>query len=120
MTSLSRRYDLLGTRSADAYASFRERGSAPDHYSQFNPLAFSLEQSFPLVNLGIKDHWQTSPDSEPVALSLSSPTFTWMRDHCFVLDSPVFLRCWSWAQTVLGWILATLFVAGFTGIVKSA
>jgi hypothetical protein len=32
--------------------------------------------------------------------------------------SPVFLQRFLWFQIILGWILATLFAAGITGIVR--
>jgi hypothetical protein len=33
--------------------------------------------------------------------------------------SPRFLRCFLWIQIMLGWLLATLFLAGVTGIVRT-
>jgi len=32
--------------------------------------------------------------------------------------SPKFVRWFLWAQILLGWLLATLFLAGISGIIK--
>jgi hypothetical protein len=109
----------------EAYAVFQQRGYPPDYYPSFNPLAYSFEHSFPLVNLGVKDHWAPS-----LGVSASPPLvhcwgLKWMRDvavcgvHVFRVSSPGLLRWCIWLQVPLGWGLATLFVAGLTGIVKS-
>lgn len=108
-----------------AFAVFEQRGYPPDYYPQFNPLVYSFEDSFPLVNLGVKDHWAPSQEGSPKLPVLHCFSLHWMRDvtlrgvHPFRWNAPVFLRVWSWLQVPLGWGLATLFVAGLTGIVKS-
>ena len=40
-----------------AYEFFAQRGYPPDYYPQFNPLIYSIEHSFPLVDLGVKSYW---------------------------------------------------------------
>ena len=84
----------------DAYCFFRAQGRAPDYYQRFNAPIYSLENSLPFVNLGQKDNW--TPDPNPRASR-------WM---------PGFLRWFRWGQVLLGWLLATLFVAGVTGVVR--
>jgi hypothetical protein len=84
----------------DAYCHFRAKGWAPNHYQRFTASIYSLENSLPFVNLGQKDHW--TPDPNPRA----SPRFS------------AFLRWFRWGQVLLGWLLATLFVAGVTGVVR--
>jgi hypothetical protein len=37
----------------------------------------------------------------------------------FRVDEAALLRSWLLFQIVFGWVLATLFVAGLTGVVKS-
>ena len=78
-----------------AYDLFRNKHVLPPYYERFNPLVYSLENSFPLVKLGQTDRWQ--PDPQP----------RWRV-----------LRYFRWLQICAGWILATMFVAGVTGVVR--
>jgi hypothetical protein len=84
----------------DAYYFFRDRGRAPDHYQRFTASVYSLENFLPFVNLGQKDRWMPDPNQQG-----------WWR-------LAGFLRGFRWAQVLLGWLLATLFVAGVTGVVR--
>jgi hypothetical protein len=85
----------------DAYCFFREHhGQPPDYYQRFTASIYSLENSLPFVNLGQKDHWMPDPNPQGAR---------WM---------PGFLRWFRWGQVLLGWLLATLFVAGVTGVVR--
>jgi hypothetical protein len=84
----------------DAYCFFRDQGWPPDYYQRFTASVYSLENSLPFVSLGQKDHW--TPDPNPRG---SRPM-------------PGFLRWFRWGQVLLGWLLATLFVAGVTGVVR--
>jgi len=83
-----------------AYCFFRAQGRPPDYYQRFTASVYSLENSLPFVNLGQKDHW--TPDPNPQASR----------------RMPGFLRWFRWGQVLLGWLLATLFVAGVTGVVR--
>jgi hypothetical protein len=84
----------------EAYCFFRDHGQPPDYYQRFTASVYSLENSLPFVNLGQKDHWTPDPNQQG-----------WWR-----LAS--FLRVFRWGQVLLGWLLATLFVAGVTGVVR--
>jgi hypothetical protein len=84
----------------DAYCFFHAQGRPPDYYQRFTASVYSLENSLPFVNLGQKDHWTPDPNPE------GSPRM------------PGFLRWLRWVQVLLGWLLATLFVAGVTGVVR--
>ena len=84
----------------DAYAEFRDpktTGQVPPHYPNFSAPIYSLENSLPLVKMGQADKWQPDP----------APDGWW----------PVLLRWFLRMQILLGWLLATLFVAGVSGIV---
>jgi len=78
-----------------AYDLFRNQHAPPSYYERFHPLVYSLENSFPLVKLGQADRWQ--PDPLP----------GWRG-----------LRIFRWFQICAGWFLATMFVAGVTGVVR--
>ncbi len=94
-----------------AYDKFVESGCGrrvPPNYPTFSPLIYSLENSLPLVKLGQADKWRpgrrlegTSPTSFLSCFATSPDLVTW------------FLRI----QIMLGWLLATLFLAGVSGIV---
>jgi len=132
----------------DANQSFKSDGQSPTHYSAFVPLVYSVENSLPLVKLGQVDKWQPDPTAAVLsrkrgwAKTLGRP-LTWPRFLSWFhrilvftglqapadLDkppsrlsrwgtSPTFLRWFLWVQILLGWLLATLFLAGVTGIVR--
>ena len=84
----------------DAYHCFRDHGRLPDGYQRFTASIYSLENSLPFVNLSQKDHWMPDPN------------------HQGLRRMPGFLRWFRWGQVLLGWLLATLFVAGVTGVVR--
>lgn len=98
----------------EAYRSYKEKGSPPPHYPRFSPLVYSLENSLPLVKLGQADRWQPDPNPQSSARNGGK----WMARLNRLITSPVFLRWFLWVLILLGWILATLFVAGVTGIVR--
>jgi len=108
-----------------AYEFFEQRGYPPAYYPQFNPLVYSIEHSFPLINLGVKDHWAPNHGTPADLLVLHWLVLRWMHGatvcgcHIFQWNAPGLLRLCFWLQVPLGWGLATLFVAGLTGIVKS-
>jgi hypothetical protein len=77
----------------DAYAEFQKTHTTPAYYPPFQPAVFSLENTFPLVKLGQADKWQ--PDARAAGV-----------------------RWFLWVQVLLGWLFATLFVAGVSGIVQ--
>jgi hypothetical protein len=79
----------------DAAQALQSKAPLPDHYPRFQPLIFSLENTFPLVKLGQADKWQ--PAQTPATRGI---------------------RWVVWAQIILGWLLATLFVAGIGGLVQ--
>jgi len=92
----------------DAYKNFRWEGQVPPHYPTFSPLVYSVENSLPLVKLGQGDKWQPGPG--PPGLSP-----TWFLGR--FATSPQFVTWFLRIQILLGWLLATLFVAGVSGIV---
>ncbi|MBV9265263.1 MAG: hypothetical protein JO061_03750 [Acidobacteriaceae bacterium] len=121
----------------DAYSSLKANHRLPDHHSRFSPLIYSLENTFPIVKLGQTDRWQPDPhpqkanlsseiDADPriAATGRSSSLYRlFLRATTFApkllhfSESPQFIRWFIWIQILLGWLLATLFVAGVAGIV---
>ena len=125
----------IAPKSKDDLNWYKDHGIPPPHLDRFSPLIYSLENSLPLVKLGQADHWQPAPryrSGQPASsdwrarLRFWREGFTrWVRAGNrwarFVrwTKSPGFLWGFLWVQILLGWILATLFVAGVTGIVHA-
>jgi hypothetical protein len=110
-------------------------GAPPPHYTRFSPSVYSIENSLPLVKLGQADHWQPDPQKIPVVSGsllsvaywqnifswfwgLATSPKSWWSSFLEVTLSPVFLRRFVWFQIIFGWILATFFAAGVTGIIR--
>jgi hypothetical protein len=98
----------------DAYQEFKGQGKLPPHYRPFRALVYSLENSLPLVNLGQADNWAPDPNPSSQVSKATRSVWTYVARW---FTSPQFLQTVVWVQILLGWLLATLFVAGVTGIV---
>jgi len=97
----------------DVYAGFKKGAPLPPHYEEFHAFIYSLENSFPLVKLGQAERWQPDPDP-----SWKGRAVKWVPAILCPVLSPRSLRIFRWGQVCFGWILATFFVAGVTGIVR--
>jgi hypothetical protein len=106
-------------RDERAYQQFKTNGSAPNHYEPLSPFVYSLENSLPLVKLGQTDRWEPdpTPPGRPSASQAASANYP-EPGSSSLITSPRFLFAFQRLQVLLGWILATLFVAGVTGIVQ--
>jgi hypothetical protein len=100
--------------SKDAYESFLLHKDPPPYYEAFHSLPYSLENSFPLVKLGVQDKWAPNANGR----GLTHEPVGWTSRFSSHIASPSFLRCFRWLQISVGWILATLFVAGVTGVIR--
>lgn len=83
---------LIVPADKDVYVMFKSGKGPPAYYPQFQPFVLSLENTFPVIKLGQVEKWQA--------------------------DSQSAIRWFIWAQILLGWLLATLFVAAVSGIVQ--
>lgn len=75
---------------------FREQPEAAS-YPEFNPWLYLLDAPLPVLEIGQKAYWRPAP-SKP-------------RGPCPLND--------FYFQTIVGWALSLLAVAGFSGLVKS-
>jgi hypothetical protein len=106
-------------RDETAYTQFKAHDVAPDHYEPLAPFVYSLENSLPLVKLGQTDRWE--PDPAPAWRSAANQvrgSNASAPPSSSLFASSRFLFAFQRLQVLLGWILATLFVAGVTGIVQ--
>jgi hypothetical protein len=116
---LINRRELLGRSMAptdkDSYDSYKKQRVLPPNYPNYWPIIYSLENSTPFVKLGQTDRWQPDPQPDHDA----SLRKGWIGRVCLRVKSPSFwLRGFLWIQILLGWLLATLFVAGVTGLIR--
>ena len=98
----------------DAYAIFKDRHSLPNHYVRFHALIFSLENSLSLFRLGQIDQWEPDPTARNAVTScetFASCVSAWSHSSNFLLW---FRLC----QLLCGWFLATMWIAGMTGLVR--
>ena len=98
-------------------------------YSRFRPFVYSVETVFPLVKLGQANTWQPDPNivsSQEGFKSLRARFVRWIRGgnwrsrfkHWTL--SPPFLRVITLLLILIGWLLATLFLVGVTGLVRKS
>lgn len=98
----------------DAYSEFVTNGDPPPYYGRFHAVAYSIDNSFPLVKLGIQDKWAPR---ERAAQDTALPA-GWLQWIEWRTCSPGFLRCFRWGQICVGWILTTLFAVGVSGLIR--
>jgi hypothetical protein len=121
----AQRVGAMAPTDKDAYAEFHaSNGKTPVHFQPFSPLIYSVESCVPLVKLGQDERWQPDPNPTRRVPPVAGGKFGRVVD--LVLDfavrdwalTPVALRWFRWIMIGLGWLLATFFVAGLTGIIK--
>jgi hypothetical protein len=99
----------------------RSTGNAPDSYQTFSPVVYSLDTFLPIINFGQKDRWMPNPHDgsqlKPRWQWLAKRTPGWITSGW--LTTGWLLRLYLWIHIAAGWLLTTLFVAGFTSIVRN-
>lgn len=78
-------------------------------YPRFNAFIYSLETFVPLVKLGIEEKWIPRANND-AAIRLG-----FMNFH---IPGTAFLW-YRWIHILLGWVFTTLWVGGFTGLIKN-
>ncbi len=105
-------------RDRDAHEYFQKHSRPPDYVPEFFPLVYSVENSFPLVKLWQADAWQPAALTPTPAVAGKSTfwrMFRWMAQYFHWSRMPLWFL---WFQILAGWIVTTLFVTGFTGIIR--
>ena len=96
----------------DAYPDYERNRQLPSFYPTFDPWVYSLDTFLPIVNLGQKDYWQ------PKATCSRDGGNTVIKQLLVVVTGCDFLRWYRLGLIIAGWALTTLFVAGFTNLVR--
>lgn len=80
----------------------------PVKYPAFNPLLYSIDVFLPVINFHQENYWLPNANSgNEISLLL------------FKARQGELLRWYFWFQIMAGWVLASLWIAGFTGLVRS-
>jgi hypothetical protein len=98
------RAGVIGPTDNDASSKFQYDRTVRPGYQPFNAFVYSLDTFLPIITLGLKDRWMPNPNLKP-------------REWHFINWGGA-LRWYFWVHLLLGWVLITLFVAGFTGIIR--
>jgi hypothetical protein len=98
----------------DAARQFEDESTLPTHYPRFSPFIYSLENTFPLVTLGQAAAWHANPGFRMKKNPHDGPKLRFLKWW----RSPYPLRLLVWLQVLLGWLFATLFVAGVSGLIQ--
>jgi hypothetical protein len=122
--TLGYRIGVIGPTDTDAFADFRADKLSPA-YHPFNAFVYSLDTFLPIINLGLKDYWMPDPALHPRSNALVGTRLgDWLGTHLprgarwRFFNSGRALRVYFWCHLLLGWVLITLFVSGFTGIIR--
>ena len=78
-------------------------------YPVFNSLVYSIDVFIPLVDFHQTKYWLPNANRGDRVI----PNGPWP------LHTGGLLLFWFWAETVLGWVLSTLFVVGLTGLIRT-
>lgn len=84
---------------------YQHSRTAPADYPALNPLVYSIDAFIPFVNLHQEEYWLPNANRSCQFGSRTLP--------CGAL-----LRAYMWLHISMGWILATLFAVGLTGLVR--
>jgi hypothetical protein len=109
-----------------SYVSFTATGIPAGGYAPFYALIYSVDNSFPLIHLGQSDNWTpiadcSFPHLPPASRNWLGALLNFRVPHSSWLGAflpAYFLQVFRWVQIVLGWLLATLFVAGISGVTR--
>ncbi len=112
----------------DAREAFRQ-GRTPPNYPPFTSSIYSIENCVPIIRFGQDDKWQVdatpgehkTPSQVRRTLRCAIDTVTdgLLKIVPASVVNPTALRWFRWFLIGIGWLLATFFVAGVTGLIKA-
>ena len=87
-----------------------------DQYPAFNFFVYSIDTFVPLVDLHQTKYWLPNPnkDSWQCTWKAGRIDLRWIR-----INFGGLLRLYLWLHISMGWILTTLLVVGFTGLIRT-
>jgi hypothetical protein len=87
------------------------------NYPAFAPLAYSFDVFVPFVNFGYKEHWRPRETYLPLA-ELPLPSLPWTNHRTLTLTLGSAYYALYVLEMLIGLILTSLAVTGFTGLLK--
>ena len=78
--------------------------ACPNH-PKFNPIIYSLDVFLPIIDLRLKTYWLPNANK---------------GTEVFQIKWGALLRYYFWIHILLGWVLTTLWVAAFSGLVRNS
>ncbi len=90
---------------------------AAANYPAFAPLAYSFDVFIPFVDFGYKEHWRPALSYRPLA-EWSLPDWPWLRQRTLTLTLGSMLYALYVLEMLIGLVLTSLAVTGFTGLLK--
>ncbi len=99
--------DLMSPTRERVYMDYQyiEQRHVPEDYPVFNPLVYSIDSFIPFINLHQEEYWLPNAARSCTLLQQQLPCGS-------------VLRVYMWLHIGLGWVLATLFAVGLTGLVR--
>jgi hypothetical protein len=99
---------------AEAYQADKKAKQETAFYPDFNRWLYSLDTFVPIINFGQKDYW-----APPVACKKpGQPGLIRGGSIRLCLREIQVLYLYRWLHIIVGWVLITLVVTGFTGLVR--
>lgn len=89
------------------------------HYPSFNPLAYSLDVFLPFVDFGFKNHWRPNASYRPV-IEIALPDLAGPSPGSVMLTVGGMLYVLYALEMVIGLVLTSLAITGFTGLLRGA
>ncbi|MBW4593844.1 MAG: hypothetical protein KME46_13250 [Brasilonema angustatum HA4187-MV1] len=80
-----------------------------ENYPVFNPLLYSVDVFLPVVDFHQESHW----------LPNSKKRSDKILPFPFKTRSDIILHWYFWLHILLGWVFTSLWIAGFTGLIRS-
>jgi hypothetical protein len=104
---------------------YRERGELPPDYPRLNVWLYSIDVYLPVVDLHQESRWLPARDRDDAARAALnggavSKRVLWLRLQASIdrLVTRDVAQAWHWIQILAGWLLASLAIAGFSGLLR--
>ncbi len=91
------------------YSRIPARGGQQATYPDFNPLGFSFDAFVPLFDFGYQDTWAVNTGWKPLPISSGNGSFITLGGLLYLVYV---------LEVILGAIMVTITVAGFTGLLR--
>jgi folate-binding Fe-S cluster repair protein YgfZ len=88
------------------------------NYPAFAPLAYSFDVFMPFVDFGFKGHWRPKLSYKPIA-ELPAPSLPWREKETVTVTLGSLLYGLYVFEMILGLVLTSLAVTGFTGMLNT-